>query len=313
LVLRLAVVGAILVGAALASAAGAIPSAKDGPIVYDNSGETSLDIWVIKADGSGVRDLTAAEESDDTDPAFSPDSRKIAFVSDRGNEDGNTFVWVMNADGSNAHKLGGGGIFQAAPAWSPDGKRIAFMRCAREVEGGGDCSTGQIAVIGVNGKGLKLVTKPLRAAAADSHPSWSPNGKTIVFERRVSFGNVTVWTVSSDGKGLKRILDDDSQAAHVPSFSPNGKQIVYVTDTDGPEAIGVMNANGKSRRKIIEEGTDPDDPGAQGGGVENPAFAPTGNRIVFMAGGDLWIVGLDGKNPVQITDDGGDDPDWGRG
>jgi hypothetical protein len=32
-----------------------------------------------------------------------------------------------------------------------------------------------------------------------------------------------------------------------------------------------------------------------------------------MAGGDLWIVGLDGKDPVQITDDGGDDPDWGRG
>ena len=309
---RIAVICALLAGAALASAAGAVPSAKDGPIAYDNSGETSLDIWVINPDGSGGRDLTAAEDSDDTDPALSPNARKIAFVSDRGSDDGSTFLWVMNADGSGAHKLGGGGIFQAAPAWSPDGKRIAFLRCAREVEGGGDCSTGQIAVIGVNGKGLKLLTKPLRTAAADSHPSWSPNGKTIVFERRVSFGNVTVWTVSSAGKDLKRILDDDSQAPHVPSFSPNGRQILYATDTDGPEAIYVMNANGKERRKIVEEGTDPDDPAAQGGGVENPAFAPSGNWIVFMAGGDLWVVGLDGKDPVQITDDG-DEPDWGRG
>jgi Tol biopolymer transport system component len=92
-VLRLAVVCAFLAGAPLASTAGAIPSASDGPIVYDNSGETSLDIWVMKPDGSGVRDLTGAGESDDTDPAFSPDSRKIAFVSDRGNDDGNTFAW----------------------------------------------------------------------------------------------------------------------------------------------------------------------------------------------------------------------------
>jgi Tol biopolymer transport system component len=108
----------------------------------------------------------------------------------------------MNADGSGGHKPGGGGIFQA-PAWSPDGKRIAFMRCAREVEGGGDCSTGQIAVMSVNGKGLKLLTKPLRTASADSHPSWSPNGKTIVFERRVSFGNVTVLDGFVDREGAE--------------------------------------------------------------------------------------------------------------
>ena len=73
-----------------------------------------------------------------------------------------------------------------------------------------------------------------------------------------------------------------------------------------------MGADGKGRRKLVEEDEDPDDPTAEGGGAENPAFAPTGNRIVYMSGGDLWIVGLNGSNPDQVTADGGDNPDWGR-
>ena len=42
------------------------------------------------------------------------------------------------------------------------------------------------------------------------------------------------------------------------------------------------------------------------------AFSPSGTRIVYVAGGELWVVGLDGQNPVQLTQDGGDHPDWGR-
>ena len=190
---HIGVVLMLLVCGAFASAAFAVVPGKDGRIFYDSVGDDSTDIWTIEPDGSGARDLTPADASEDTDPAVSPNGRQVAFVSDRDNEDANTFVWTMKADGSSEHKLGGGGVYQAAPAWSPDGKRIAFMRCAREVEGGGDCSTGQIAVIGVDGKGLELLTKPLRTVAVDSHPSWSPGGKTIVFERRVNFGNVTIW------------------------------------------------------------------------------------------------------------------------
>ena len=75
-----------------------------------------------------------------------------------------------------------------------------------------------------------------------------------------------------------------------------------------------MSSSGKARRTVIEGTTDPDDPDpdVQGASAENPAFAPTGKRIVFMSGGDLWVVRLDGRDPVQITDGGGDEPDWGR-
>ncbi len=305
---------AVVLAAVFAARAAAVTPGKDGRIVYENvAGSDATHIWVANPDGSGITDLTPSWDDEATDPAWSPNGRRIAFVSDRGNEDGMTFVWVMNRDGSGAHPLGGGGTEQLAPAWSPDGKRIAFMRCSREQDAGGTCSSGQIAVIGADGKLLKRLTKPLRTTAVDTRPAWSPNGTTIVFQRTVDFGNVTIWTISAGGKNLKRILGDDSQVDHSPSFSPNGKKILYATDTDGPEAVYLMTPNGKARTKVVEEDDDADDPGNPGGGAENPAFAPSGTRIVFMSGGDLWIVGLDGRGAVQVTQDGGDQPDWGRG
>jgi len=310
--LRRLVIVVVLLAAAFAGRADAVTPGRDGPIVYENVFETdATHIWVANPDGSRVQDLTPEWEDEATDPAWSPNRRKIAFVSDRGNDDGHAFIWVMNRDGSGARALGGGGIEQLAPAWSPDGKTVAFMRCSRYQDGEGTCSSAQIATIGANGKGLKKLTKPLRTTGVDSKPAWSPNGKTIVFQRTIDFGTVTIWTIGANGKALRRILADDSEVDHSPSFSPTGKRVVYVTNTDGTESIYTMNPDGKARKLVVEEEFDPDEDG-QGGGAENPAFAPSGQRIVYMGGGDLWTVGVDGTARTQLTQDGGDEPDWGR-
>jgi len=92
-------------------------------------------IFVMNADGSGERRLTR-NFAGDSGPAWSPDGRKIAFVSNR---DDSYEVYVMNADGSRQHALGArtvGGHFQIVgavalrdglPAWSPNGRKIAFV------------------------------------------------------------------------------------------------------------------------------------------------------------------------------------------
>ena len=94
---------------------------------------------------------------------------KIAFASDRA---GSMDIWVMNADGTNPVQLTNDPHNELEPAWSPDGKKIAFDRFKLTSELGFVPGSGEIYMVGENGKSLTNLTKC--PGADDEHPDWSP-------------------------------------------------------------------------------------------------------------------------------------------
>lgn len=291
--------------AATMSSAGARPGISSGVIAFQNFNRISYDIYAVRPDGGGLRDLTRTAMVDEFEPTWSPDGKRIAFAAASAG-DSTTQIFVMNRDGSGRHQLISSGIWQRSPAWSPDGRWIAFSRCELLAEG--DCSSAQITVVGADGNGLRVVTKRASHWQVDGKPSWSPDGKHIVFTRTPSFGVNSVWVVGSDARGVRKIVDDDSPADHNPSWSRGGNLIAYATDAPGPEAIFIARADGSHRRKVIVDQIF--DIGSQGGEITNPAFAAVGSRIAFTFHGEVWTMNTSGGSRRRVTRDGGDEADW---
>ena len=146
------------------------------------------DIWVVNADGSNPIQLT--HSSTDGSPAWSADGR-LAFTSFRDHIDDHSFtssIYVMNADGSNQHAVTTVDTvtFDTEPAWSPDGKRIAFIRSDQLQRGAGiDGGFEEIYTVNDDGSNLQQLTVVPDFIAtygvSKDHPTWSPDGTRIAF------------------------------------------------------------------------------------------------------------------------------------
>jgi Tol biopolymer transport system component len=155
----------------------------------------SFDIWKIRADGSGAVRITADSAlwgaSLETDPAWSPDGRKIAFVSDR---DGNREIYVGNADGSSPHRLTDNPAIDQFPAWSPDSSKLAF--------GTNRDGNDEIYVMSASdGSGQTNLTAD---PAADRYAAWSPDGAKIAF-RSSRAHSFDIFLMNPDGSGVARL------------------------------------------------------------------------------------------------------------
>jgi Tol biopolymer transport system component len=154
-------------------------------------GQTGIDpeLWVVGADGHGLKRLTNNDVRDEA-PTWSPDGKWIAFVRIRSGNHGH--IWVVSPDGRAAHSLGLAG---GEPAWSPDGAQLAFAHARRGVSR----ETVDLYVANADGSGIRRLTHE-RVGVVSHHPSWSPNGRSIVYMSRNS-----LWTIDVDGRGAHSI------------------------------------------------------------------------------------------------------------
>jgi len=190
---------------------------------------------------------------------------------------GQPHIVLMAADGSNLKLFDEIGV---DPAWSPDGKRIAFVN--REhgywvhimaADGTADTE--------LNGKGFDF--------ANIGYPTWSPDGTRLMFEASRQFARRILVLSGVDGSGLTQVLDGD-QAGGYHSWSPDGTQVLYTKDSQ----IWLANVTGAAPRSILKQS-----------GLQGVGWSPDGKQIVFDAGNDqergLYVINADGSNVRRIT------------
>ncbi len=158
-------------------------SPRGDQLVYSNFSWED-DIWQVALSGGTLPGRLISSTADDMRPQYSPDGKKIAFLSNRS---GHLAVWISGPDGSNASLLAATAA-PHPPSWSPDGRQIVYT-CRVGVH------TEDICIIGSGGGTPRQLTKD---PARDMLPSWSRDGKWIYFASDRS-GAFQTWKIGPDG------------------------------------------------------------------------------------------------------------------
>ena len=173
--------------------------------------EKDTEIFTVDLDGTDLTQLTHNEERQfDFQPDWSPDGRKIAFMSNRDQRSG---VFTMNADGTNERRRSRGPatVFES-PSFSPDGERIAFM----SNQDGPD----EIHAMNVDGSGQTRITN--NGAPRDASPAFSPSGKKITFNTNRD-GNFEIYKMRADGTRPVNLTNDPA-GDFTPDWQPQKSQ-----------------------------------------------------------------------------------------
>ena len=229
--------------------------------------------------------------ADDGNASWSPDGRRIAFMSSR---DGNNEIYVMDSDGSNLRRLTNHSADDGYPSWSPDGRSIAF-HSSRD-------GNAEIYSMGSDGSNPRRLTN--QHSAIDAAPVWSPDGDRIAFMSSRD-GNFEVYVMDSDGSNPRR-LTSNSATDGIPSWSPDSRQIAFESSRDGNFEVYVMDSDGSNPRRLTNN------PATDG----FPEWSPDGRHIAFHSSRDdnfeIYVMSSDGSDPSRLTNDPGNDyaPVW---
>lgn len=222
-------------------------------------------IFVMNADGSGVRQATTGS-GDDTSPAFSPDGETIVFS--RRNGSSPSRIYSVAVDGSGLRALTDGSSSASEPVFTPNGRRIVYT-------GSGDTDArtdhSDIFAMAPNGANQRVLIDGIRDEA---EPDVSPNGRTIVFMSTRNHGP-NIFVAKANGRHVRRITGSRrtdcfrSSCYSSPTWSPDGKHIAFLSVGRYSTQLVVARPDGSNGRDFDSGGVEEE---GYGSNVGPPAW-----------------------------------------
>lgn len=266
------------------------------------------DIYTMPITG-GTPTRIASGLAYEQQPRFSPDGKRIAFVSDRGGGDN---VWLMNLDGGDKRQLTKEDFrLLNQPSWSPDGR---FIVAKKHFTTQRSLGTGEVWLYHVSGGGgVQLVKRASEALQKElGEPIFAPDGKGIYYTRNVTPGPIFEYAQNSntDLFHIERYDLDSGEVTTVaqgvggsvrPTPSPDGKLIAFVRRERARSKLYVKDLVSGAERKVYDAlDQDVQETWTVTGVYPNMAWTPDSRQIVFWAGGKLRRVGADGAGAAEI-------------
>lgn len=274
---------------------------RNGDILYVGANKHQRVLYVMRSDGTHKRVIRGVRNV--WFPAWSPAGKWIVYGSTRSVGGLCNQLYVIGADGTHARRLTHDGACYRDPSWSPGGQQIVF---AKE----GALGKESIWTMKLDGSGLRQLTDD------GDNPAWSPDGRTIAFERGVIVR--AIWLMDASGANQRQLTTPVQRLSHSeqdfqPDWSPDGTRIAFMRMHDDNRTktyvsdVFTVRKDGAGLRVL----TRPHTRGSM------PSWSPDGTRIVFL-GGDparesatgLYVMKPDGSGQARLTKGDSDWPDW---
>lgn len=288
---------ALLVAASLV-ASSSLAAGVSGRIAFVRTPDSSGlgDIWTMKRNGQDQRPLPLNDPAaNDHSPAYSPNGKWIAFVSNRGDPD-DVDLYIARANGTDVKPLrvdsGPEALNSSQPQWSPDSSRIVFV----ETNPMGVDS--DVMIMNRNGGGVRRLA---HTPAYEDAPSFAPNGTQITYTVEPSFGEADLRLIKPNGAGDRPLIATDEQEFG-GRFMPDGRRIVFGIVAEpielGDTQIWIARADGSGAHLIVN--------GPHGDRSQSP-LKDGSDQILFETNRDdpggleLYVADADGQNQQRLT------------
>jgi TolB protein len=271
-----------------------IPGAFSTRIAYISvSREDDKDLYrLVVADADGANPAVVAESTQPLmSPSWSPDARRLAYVSFEGRRSG---IYVQELATGERKVVSRNPGINGAPAFSPDGRWLALTLS------GEDGNLDVYVLNAATGQKRRLT----RNSAIDTEPAWSADGTQVYFTSDRS-GGPQIYRVAADGSGSAQRVSFEGSYNARPRVSPDGNSLAVVHNDRGNYRIALLDLE-RNTTQVLSDGRQD----------ESPSFAPNGSMIIFATRqggrGVLAAVSTDGRVKQSIASAAGDvrEPVW---